>query len=1020
MKKKLFILSVILLWAIVLVGQTLTLNQVGIKAAGGGQTIHLGERVIVYLNYTTSDFTSQGSVECLGYATNGSNNNQLRLYWWNNDTQDSYTYVNVRPLNRIISTNGTFTDTVSFVLPTPPTNQNKIRVKFRLFGDSDGDGNTVYSFVQESGYGSPSDYYTYLDINRNVVPVAQNVRIANPAFAKVGQTLSGSYTYYDADNDTESGTTFRWLISDSQSGTYTEIDGATSKTYTVVQDDLGKYLKFEVTPKAATGLSPGITVLSSPTGQVTGAPIIEFNATYKTITETSANTGVVSSDAYLRIDATNTTFVSNITKNNITVQNLPAGLEVSEVQCLETSNIRVYLSGNATYHEFAASVSNVKITVDNAKLVGVVGDKQTTNSCAINFNNNPPSDLLIADVGNSYVKITWNNPAGLLPTGTGLRYFNILRNETNIGSIYLDKGKGTYNYIDTGTDVTNGNQYRYKVQAVYEEDGNPISAELKATPLAITAFSFSNPPATGTIDHTNKTIKVVVPNDTNVTNLVATFTAPGATVKVGDTTQASGTTVNNFTNSVIYKLTTTNSNDASTCSYEVTVKEKLATPSPSTIESNTTTSSFKIQWGSVSGAESYLLDVSTDGGFSSFLNGYHNKSLTTTSCTVNGLSANTTYYYRVKAIASDPDLNSNYSITKAVKTNDVSEGTGSTEISSSDETTINVGAYDSGHEIVTPTVKVHPTEFVSSGNDIITVSMSYGTPPEGLQYNLAFNNRSIGIGTYVLYYTGLLYDPTDVRYRLNGGELQTVTFIVNPVTESGDKSITVTINNLPELSKATYNLQIVLNDDSGQTLPVVLSSFTATLMVQGKVRLEWVTQSASGLSGFRVLRNTVDEISTAVVVSSLIEANNTSTAVTYPFIDNEIPCNGTYYYWLQIEGQDGSVSYYGSIAVEVTNGNNPDIPIPQITALNNPFPNPFNPSLTIPFDLSKDGRVTIKIYNLKGQLIKNLLNENKKAANYYIVWDGKDNNGHIVSAGTYIVRMNAPEYNSSRKIVMVK
>jgi hypothetical protein len=651
-------------------------------------------------------------------------------------------------------------------------------------------------------------------------------------------------------------------------------------------------------------------------------------------------------------------------------------------------------------------------------LVGVVGDKQTTNSCAINFNNNPPSDLLIADVGNSYVKITWNNPAGLLPTGTGLRYFNILRNETNIGSIYLDKGKGTYNYIDTGTDVTNGNQYRYKVQAVYEEDGNPISAELKATPLAITAFSFSNPPATGTIDHTNKTIKVVVPNDTNVTNLVATFTAPRATVKVGDTTQASGTTANDFTDPVMYDLTT--SNDASTCSYEVTVKEKLATPSPSTIESNTTTSSFKIQWGSVSGAESYLLDVSTDGGFSSFLNGYHNKSLTTTSCTVNGLSANTTYYYRVKAIASDPDLNSNYSITKAVKTNDVSEGTGSTEISSSDETTINVGAYDSGHEIVTPTVKVHPTEFVSSGNDIITVSMSYGTPPEGLQYNLAFNNRSIGIGTYVLYYTGLLYDPTDVRYRLNGGELQTVTFSVNPVTESGDKSITVTINNLPELSKATYNLQIVLNDDSGQTLPVVLSSFTATLMVQGKVRLEWVTQSASGLSGFRVLRNTVDEISTAVVVSSLIEANNTSTAVTYPFIDNEIPCNGTYYYWLQIEGQDGSVSYYGSIAVEVTNGNNPDIPIPQITALNNPFPNPFNPSLTIPFDLSKDGRVTIKIYNLKGQLIKNLIDEDKKASNYRIVWDGKDNNGHIVSAGTYIVRMNAPEYNSSRKIVMVK
>jgi len=321
---------------------------------------------------------------------------------------------------------------------------------------------------------------------------------------------------------------------------------------------------------------------------------------------------------------------------------------------------------------------------------------------------------------------------------------------------------------------------------------------------------------------------------------------------------------------------------------------------------------------------------------------------------------------------------------------------------------------------VIPKVIVDPIAFTSTGNDIISVSMSYGTHPEGLQYNFAFDNRSIGIGDFTLYYTGMPveYNPTDVRYRLNGGDLHTVSFNVSQDTKS--VTVHITDSDLPQSGKAVYNLQIVLNDESGQTLPVVLSSFTATLMVQGKVRLDWVTQSASGLTGFRVLRNTVAEVSTAIAVSSLIEANNTSTAVPYSFIDNEIPCNGTYYYWLQIEGQDGSVSYYGSIAVEVTNGNNPDIPIPLITALNNPFPNPFNPSLTIPFDLSKDGRVTIKIYNLKGQLIKNLVDEDKKASNYRIVWDGKDNNGHIVSAGTYIVRMNAPEYNSSRKIVMVK
>ena len=1009
MQKKLFVFLVALVWTIALAGQSLTLNKVGIKAAGGGQTIHLGERVIVYLEYTTTEFENDGSVECLGYATTGSNNNQLRLYWWNDDTQDSYVYCNVRSLNRIISENGTFNDTVSFVLPTPPSDQNRIRVKFRIFGDSDGDGNVVYSSVQESGYGSPTGYYQYLNIDRNVAPEARNVSITNPEFAKVGQTLQGSYTYYDADNDTQSGTTFRWLRSDSQTGTYTAITGATNQSYTVVQADLGKYLKFEVTPRASTGISPGTTVLSSPTGQVTGAPVLEFNATYKTIAETSANTGAVSSETYLRIDATNTTFASDITEDYISIQGLPTGLQVSDVQCLETSNIRIYLSGNATYHEYAASVSNVKITVDSLKLVGVSGDKQTTNSASVNFINNPPTGLALDSVGNNYVKITWNNPAGLLASNSGLDYFNILRNEQLIYTYYFDKG--TYYYTDNN--VTNGTQYRYKVQAVYEAGTPETSAEQKATPLAITAFSFSNPPATGTIDHTNKTIKVAVPNGTDRTALIASFTATGAIVKVGETTQTSGTTANNFTNPVTYILTT--NNDASTCSYVVTVNEILATPV--TEDGTTTTSSIQAKWGAVSGASSYLLDVSTNSSFSSFLPGYQNKSLTSTSCIVNGLNYNTAYYYRVKAVASDPDLNSNYSTTKEVTTENVSPGAGSTEINSSEETTINVGNYDSGHGTITPTVKVDPTAFSPSENNLITVSMSYGATPEGLQYNLAFDNASIGIGTFVLSYIGLSYDPTDVGYRLNGGALQSVG---GDGINTSDKTVTFEMSSLSKGSKAVYELQIVLNDESGQTLPVVLTSFTATLMVQGKVRLDWVTQSETNLSGFRVLRNTVAEVSTAIAVSSLIAAANTSSTVVYSFIDSEVPGNGIYYYWLQIEDLDGGISYSAALTVQVTNGENPDIVIPKITALLDPFPNPFNPSVTIPFDLAVDGRVTLKIYNLKGQLIRDLLDENRPAASHRVLWDGKDNKMHNVSTGTYIILMNAPNYRSSHKISLLK
>lgn len=132
--------------------------------------------------------------------------------------------------------------------------------------------------------------------------------------------------------------------------------------------------------------------------------------------------------------------------------------------------------------------------------------------------------------------------------------------------------------------------------------------------------------------------------------------------------QTSGTTANNFTNPVTYILTT--NNDASTCSYVVTVNEILATPV--TEDGTTTTSSIQAKWGAVSGASSYLLDVSTNSSFSSFLPGYQNKSLTSTSCIVNGLNYNTAYYYRVKAVASDQYFNSEYSTTKEVTTENVS------------------------------------------------------------------------------------------------------------------------------------------------------------------------------------------------------------------------------------------------------------------------------------------------------------------------------------------------------------
>lgn len=90
---------------------------------------------------------------------------------------------------------------------------------------------------------------------------------------------------------------------------------------------------------------------------------------------------------------------------------------------------------------------------------------------------------------------------------------------------------------------------------------------------AITVFSFADLSAIGVIDEGAKSIAVEVPNATDVTALVATFTSTGVLVEVGTTAQVSGTTDNNFSSSVVYKVTAA---DGGTENYIVTVTEAAA------------------------------------------------------------------------------------------------------------------------------------------------------------------------------------------------------------------------------------------------------------------------------------------------------------------------------------------------------------------------------------------------------------------------------------------------------------
>ncbi len=84
------------------------------------------------------------------------------------------------------------------------------------------------------------------------------------------------------------------------------------------------------------------------------------------------------------------------------------------------------------------------------------------------------------------------------------------------------------------------------------------------------------------------------------------------------------------------------------------------------------------------------------------------------------------------------------------------------------------------------------------------------------------------------------------------------------------------------------------------------------------------------------------------------------------------------------------------------------------------YPNPFNPSTTIAFDLALSSSVDLSIHNLRGRLVKSLVAEVRSAGHHEVVWTGTNNNGKPVGSGTYLVQLLTNEGMTRTKIVLVK
>ncbi len=95
--------------------------------------------------------------------------------------------------------------------------------------------------------------------------------------------------------------------------------------------------------------------------------------------------------------------------------------------------------------------------------------------------------------------------------------------------------------------------------------------------------------------------------------------------------------------------------------------------------------------------------------------------------------------------------------------------------------------------------------------------------------------------------------------------------------------------------------------------------------------------------------------------------------------------------------------------------------IPKNFQLKQIFPNPFNSNVNIKFSVDKNKNVSLKIYNINGNLIKTLiLNKSFSPGNYESFWDGLGNNGKIQTSGIYIIQLSDGKSIDIKKLVLAK
>jgi len=218
---------------------------------------------------------------------------------------------------------------------------------------------------------------------------------------------------------------------------------------------------------------------------------------------------------------------------------------------------------------------------------------------------------------------------------------------------------------------------------------------------------------------------------------------------------------------------------------------------------------------------------------------------------------------------------------------------------------------------------------------------------------------------------------------------------------AGPIEVSVTLSDGYDFLRLVWHLS---NKDA-----VELAHFSANMLEYQGVQLSWETSYENNNMGFYILRSSSRNGEYRSLTPHIIPANK---EMKYEFLDKTARAGRVYFYRLEDVEYSGKKNLHPPIKIQVEQ--------PTSFQLSQNYPNPFNPLTRIQYQLPEAGEVKLVIYNIRGQMVRTLVQERQMAGYYFVTWDGCDDAGQVLASGIYFYHLQTPRFQQTKRMVLLK